>query len=61
MTQKETADQQASPKNQTPPSNTSGSSLWSRMSAYLANVLTDHTSARSEPLLRQTYSAKAKG
>ncbi|MDG1581286.1 hypothetical protein [Pseudomonas sp. GOM6] len=59
MTQKEKADQQASPKNQTPPNDTRDSSLWSHVLAYPANVLIGHVTARSEQVLRQTNSAKA--
>lgn len=59
MSQKEKADQQASPKNQTPPDDTSDSSLWSHVSAYLANVLIGDMTARSEQVLRQINSSKA--
>lgn len=48
MTQKEKADQQASPNNQTPPNDTSHSSVWNHVSADLANILIGHMNARSE-------------
>ncbi len=60
MTQKEKADQQVSPKNQTPPNETSDSSFWSHMLASLINVLVDNLNTRSYQLLQQTYSVKAK-